>query len=188
MDVSSTTVALVVVLVVLLLFLIGGCTLSCGSKEGYKHTSIGSECGFHTRTPVDFAFKYPNGWQRNPHYQAYPGINYQPLEYGPVDLYRYSREMNKDGTLLFRQYRNDWRGLGNPGDVPIINDEKTRFDFGDVGDTGARRELENVHHERHGPRDVSSHIEANYIEKDPYPETHRLYGGYDYHVNNRLGD
>ena len=99
MEISGTVLSLLVVLVVVVLFMVGGCGLSCSQKstfvkgtrenaqkEGYKRSCLAGDCFGLQRTPVDYAQKYPNGWQRNPHYKANPSDEHQPLDYGPIDF------------------------------------------------------------------------------------------------------
>jgi len=188
MKISSTAIVLIIVLAILLLLLIGGCTLSCSAKkEGYRRSSFGQQCGAISRTPVDYVFKSPDGARQNPHYKADPSNWYQPLEQGPVDTDKYTRELNDKDGILFQQYRNDWPGPSGSDDETLSNDEKGRMDYGDAGDTGLRRQMDNVHGKRYGPKGKSN-TEFNRIESDPHLETHRLYGGYGYHVNNKYGD
>ena len=101
MEISGTVLFLLVLLVVIVFFLVGGCSLSCSEKshhlkghhlkdyikdykgkegysaeypliEGYKRSCLAGDCFGLQRTPVDYAMKYPHGWQRNPHYKAQP--------------------------------------------------------------------------------------------------------------------
>jgi len=92
MGVSTTTIVLIVILILIVLFVVFGCGVSCITpampiREGYERSELGNDCFGLQRTPVDYAQKYPNGWQRNPHWKARPQVEYQPLDYGPIDLW-----------------------------------------------------------------------------------------------------
>lgn len=142
---SPTAIILIVVLVVLVLFLIGGCTLKCNKKsEGYKRSELGQRqtCTMG-RSPVDYA---ESEWQANPHYQARPSNKYQPLEYGPVDLYFDQRKLSSRYPM-FSQYRNDYKGcadgcLESGGGQFLTNDTKGRFDLRNIGDVGVARQMD----------------------------------------------
>lgn len=197
MEISGTVLLLLVVLVVVVLFLVGGCSLSCSQrsaftkgtqenseKEGYARSCLAGDCFGLQRTPVDYAQKFPNGWQRNPHYKANPADEHQPLDYGPVDFYPDSRRMNANNGVLFQQYRNDWHGCGKDL-VYLTNDEKNRFDLTNVGDQGARNQLDDLYSPRFGAKGYE-HNERSYDEPNPYYG--KIYGGAAYLVHDKLGD
>lgn len=175
---------LVILLVVALVFMAGRCRLSCNMVEGYERSILGNDCYGLQRTPVDFAFKNPYGWQRNPHWRADPSDEYQPLDYGPIDFYSDRRRLNATNGVLFQQYRNDWRGCGR-SITTLRNDEKNRFDLTNVGDQGARVQLDGLYNPRFGPRGIT-HTERSYDEPNPFFD--KIYGGVDYLVHDKLGD
>lgn len=176
-DNSSGTLILIVVAVVALLFILGGCSLSCSkNKEGFTVAGLGGQCYGFQRTPVDYAMKYPHGWQRNPHFKIEPSNEHQPLEYGPIDFWKDSRVL-ADGQL-FRQYRNDWASCTGSGDGrqlgSVANDAKNRFDLTQNGLEGPRRMLDNAYNPRFGPKGPSF-TSMNLMEPNPY--FGKLYGG-----------
>lgn len=180
---SNTVVILLVILVAAFLFVAAGCSLKCSNpqKEGYIRSCLSNDCTFQ-RTPVDFAKKHPDGWQRNPHYKANPSVKWQPLDYGPVDFTPDARRLNEKNGVLFQQYRNDWKGCGQD-QVYLLNDEKTRFDLTNVGDQGVRVYLDNLQHPRHGLGEPAK-TELDLVRPDP---GERIYGGDDYLPQNEIG-
>ena len=197
MEISGTVLLLLVVLAVIVLFLVGGCSLSCSQKsgfkqgtqedstiEGYKRSCLANDCFGLQRTPVDYAFKYPHGWQRNPHYQANPADEHQPLDYGPIDLYPDIRKLNKNNGVLFQQYRQDWKGCGKDT-VYLTNDSKNRFDLTNIGDQGARVQLDDLYSPRFGPKGYQ-YNERSFDEPNPFYD--KLYGGAEFLVHDKLGD
>ncbi len=191
-EISGTVVILLVVLVLAVLFVVGKCSFSCSTKsgyqrpliEGYKRSCLANDCFGLQRTPVDYAFKYPHGWQRNPHWQAFPGDEHQPLDYGPIDFHLDARRLNANHGVLFQQYRQDWGGCGK-NQVYLVNDSKNRFDLTNVGDQGAREVLDDMYNPRFGPRGIS-HTEQTYNEPNPYFD--KIYGGHNWLVHDLLGD
>lgn len=167
--VSGTVVVLVAALVLAVMFVVGRCVLRCGdSTEGYRRSCLGGDCSFQ-RSPVDHANAFgiaPTvGWESNPHYQADPSNEHQPLGYGPVDL---EEDLRKVGSgEMYAQYRNDWRGCGGQDGVMEPNDEKTRFDLENAGDHQQRVMLDNEYHPRHGPSGVN-HTELAYQQHSGY--------------------
>lgn len=184
MKISGTVLILILIIIAVVLFLVGGCKLHCSLKEGYKRSCLANDCYGLQRTPVDYAFKYPHGWQRNPHYQANPRDEHQPLAYGPIDFYSDSRRLHKYDGVLFQQYRNDWPGCGKDM-VYLTNDEKNRFDLTNIGDQGARNQLDNMYNPRFGKWGIPF-TERTFDEVNPYYD--KLYGGSDYLVHDKLGD
>jgi len=199
MEISGTIILLLVILVVVVLFLVGGCNLSCSQKsgyakgsqnsedptiEGYKRSCLAGDCFGLQRTPVDYAMKYPHGWQRNPHYKANPADDHQPLDFGPIDLWADERRLNKNNGVLFQQYGQYWKGCGKPN-VYLTNDSKNRFDLTNIGDQGARVQLDDLYSPRFGKPGLQN-TERNYDEPNPYYD--KLYGGRGYLVNDKLGD
>lgn len=192
MKMSGMSVVLIVILIVFILFLVGGCTLSCKSmfkrgntvREGYKRSCLAGDCYGLQRTPVDYALKYPNGWQRNPHYITDPHNKYQPLDYGPVDLDAEGRRLAANNGILFQQYRNDWKGCGKQL-VSLTNDEKNRFDLTNIGDHGARTVLDNMYSRRFGPKG-QTFTAKNLAEVNPF--FNKMYGGPAWLRNDKLGD
>lgn len=155
----------------------------CRTQENYTRSCLGNTCRM-TRSPVDYAFKNPCGWQRNPHWQANPGSEHQPLEYGPIDFYPDSRRMDENNGVLFQQYSNSWRGCGQD-QMLLINDEKGRFDLENVGDHGARVVMDDLPHPRFAPIKVG-YTEMDYIRPDECAD--KIYGGADYFINDGFGD
>lgn len=154
-------------------------------REGYTRSCLNNDCKGLQRTPVDYAFKYPHGWQRNPHWKANPADKYQPLEYGPIDFFPGDRKLAANNGVLFQQYGQYWKGCGQPG-VYLTNDEKNRFDLTNVGDYGARQQLDDMYSTRFGPRGIS-HTERTYDE--PNPHFNKIYGGPAWlKYNDKLGD
>lgn len=183
-QISGTTVILIVIAVVLVVFLLAGCKLSCkSSKEGYKRSGLAGDCFGLQRTPVDYAMKYPHGWQRNPHYQTDPANEHQPLEFGPIDFYRDERALA--AGKLYEQYNNNWGGCGKQL-MYLSNDSKNRFDLTRVGDQGARVQLDDMYNTRFGKRGPS-HTERSYDEPNPFFKP--IYGGPKWLVRaSKLGD
>jgi hypothetical protein len=178
---------LVVVLAIFALFIIGNCSLKCGvsssaamemddnTKEGYKRMPLAEAvCQNMQRSPVDYAFKNPNGWQQNPHYQTLPSGRFQPLEYGPIDFYADSRRMNELNGVLFQQYRNDWTGCGKP-ETHMVNDTMNRFNVKDLGDLTRGRRMANAWNPAFGPNKAPPFTEAVFERIDPTRE--KIYGG-----------
>jgi hypothetical protein len=174
-------VLIVAAFVIGLVFYKRGCKLSC-NREGYKRSCLANDCYGLQNTPVDYAFKYPRGWQRNPHWEANPADKYQPLEYGPVDFFDDTRKLIS-GTL-YKQYRNDWEGCGN-STVFLVNNEKTRFDLRNVGDVQAAVLLDNAYHLRFGPQGFNN-TELTYQEPDTTQQ--KIYGGERWLMNDKIGD
>ena len=192
MEMSNMAIVLCVVLVVVVLFLVGGCSLSCksgfgtgkGIKEGYKRSCLAGDCYGLQRTPVDYAQKYPDGWQRNPHWKTYPGDEHQPLSFGPIDFWQDMRRLNNNDGVLFQQYGNNWKGCGRQL-VSLTNDSKNRFDLENIGDHGARVILDDMYNPRFGPRGPNF-TEQSLAEVNPYYQ--KIYGGSDWLYNDKLGD
>lgn len=178
---SNGTLIVVIVAVVALLFILGGCTLSCSKgREGYTRAGLGNQCAGMQRTPVDYAFKSPNGWQRNPHWQVDPSNEHQPLDYGPVDFWKDSRRLA--AGELFQQYSNNWQGCGKQL-TTIANDETNRFDLTQGGNVHARRVLDNSYNPRFGPEGPSFN-ELTLSEPSPYFK--KIYGGPEFLFRTRL--
>jgi len=184
---NGVVIVVVIALILAVLFLIGKCKLDCSGdtlREGYVRSILGGDCYGLQRTPVDYAEKYPHGWQRNPHYRADPSVKYQPLDYGPIDFHQDLRRLDKYNGVLFQQYGNYLKGCGRDI-VSLTNDSKNRFDLTNVGDYGARQVLDDMYNPRFGPKGFSN-TERTYNEPNPY--FHKLYGGPGYLVNDKLGD
>jgi len=176
---SGSTLLLIIIVILAVIFLVYGCTLKCKSiKEGYRRSCLGNECNGLQRSPVDYAFKNPNGWQRNPHWQSCPSIEYQPLDYGPIDFYYDSRRLDKNNGVLFQQYRNDWEGRNGVDTKYMANDSKNRFDLTTAGSQGGRNLLDSVYTPRFGPYGNGPHTERSYDEPNPYFD--KIYGGRHY--------
>lgn len=143
---NGVTLLIIVVIVLVVLFVLFRCKLNCNVREGYTRSCFSSKCSEFERSPVDFVYKVPGTFRRNPHYQADPGNYYQTLQ-APIDLYAEERRQN--AGELFQQYENTWEGCGKiPEYLP--NDEKTRFDFSESGKLKSRRILANMYHPRFG--------------------------------------
>jgi len=184
MNGNILTIVIIVILVLAVLFLIGSCKLDCTSniREGYIRSCLGGDCYGLQRTPVDYAFKYPHGWQRNPHYRTDPSVKYQPLDYGPVDLWADARKL---GTgKIFKQYDNWWAG-GGRNLVHLSNDEKNRFDLTNIGDYSGRQALDDMYSPRFGPKGWTNN-ESDYDEPNPYFS--KIYGGTQWLTNDKIGD
>ena len=186
MQISLNVVMLIVVLVIVVMILIGKYALKCGeTKEGYRRSSLGQQCGSISRSPVDYAFEFPNGGAtRNPHFRSNPSMEYQPLDQGAIDMYRYSR--NREAA--FQQYRHDYPGPGGIQDPTLTNDSKGRMDYTDAGDVGLRRLMDNVHSIHHGPVTGVSNTELDRSQPDLHVADHRKYGGHGYFSANVYGD
>jgi len=154
------------------------------NTEGYVRSILAGDCYGLQRTPVDYAMKNPDGWQRNPHWQAKPSVEYQPLEFGPIDFYKDSRRLIENKGVLFQQYRNDWRGCGKDMEY-LVNDSKNRFDLTNVGDYSARQFLDNQYNKRFGEK-LPKMVEANFNEPNPYFD--KIYGGSKWLIHDKLGD
>jgi len=178
-----------IVIILVILVVVGGFFLwrNCQSKsvrEGYVRACLGGDCYGLQRTPVDYAEKFPHGWQRNPHYRTYPPDKYQPLNYGPIDFYPDTRRLDKYDGVLFQQYGNYWRGIGR--DIhTLANDSKNRFDMTNIGDYGARQVLDDMYNPRFGPKGFSF-TERTLDEPNPY--FGKLYGGSAFLTSDKLGD
>jgi hypothetical protein len=183
MKLSLSVIIIIILIIAAGVFLWRGCSLKCSMKEGYKRSCLGNDCYGLQRTPVDYAFKYPNGWQRNPHWQANPADEHQPLDYGPVDLWADGRRLEKHNGVLFQQYRDDWQGCGK-NLVYLTNDEKNRFDLRNLGDVGASSELDDMWNPRFGKYGIA-YTEQLMNEVNPYFD--KIYGGRSYLINSKLG-
>ena len=187
MNTNGVTILIVILLIVGVLFLVGRCKLDCTEKatrEGYVRSCLAGDCFGLQRTPVDYALKYPHGWQRNPHYRANPRDEHQPLDYGPIDFHSDLRRLDKFNGVLFQQYGNWWTGCGKDI-VYLTNDSKNRFDLTNVGDYGARQTLDDMYNQRFGPKGWNN-TERQYDEPNPYYT--KLYGGPSYLTHDKLGD
>ena len=152
-----------------------------GMLEGYKRSCLGQTCRM-ARTPVDYAFKTPNGWQRNPHWQANPADKYQPLTEGPIEFYPDIKNLNANNGVLFKQYGNEWKGCGKD-QVYLINDSKTRFDLENLGDHWPREIMDSLPHPRLIPGCGST--EMDHVEVDPWGD--KIYGGAGYLIHEDIG-
>ena len=153
----------------------------CNLQEGYKRSCLGQTCRM-ARTPVDFVFKTPDGWQRNPHWQANPADKYQPLEGGPINFYPDLDRLNKSDGVLFQQYGNQWKGCGKD-EVYLINDSKTRMDLENVGYDWPRQILDDLPHPRLVPGCGST--EMDHVVVDPWGD--KIYGGAGYLIHEDIG-
>lgn len=129
MKVSSTHVLLIALLVAGLLFLVFGCKIKCGKTlfEGFQRTGLANGSCHMTKNPVD----YMNTWKANPHYKAFPGNKYQPLEQGPIDFHIDTR--NAAAGLSFQEFSQHWDGVGD-GQInvsPIPQDRSHLMTLGD---------------------------------------------------------
>lgn len=181
---QTPTLVLILVAVIAAVVFFNMCSVKCKmpEREGYIRSSLGNVCQGLQRTPVDYAFKHPDGWQRNPHYQVYPGVHYQPLEDGPIDFHQDSRRLEKYGHL-FQQYGQNWNGCGKEL-IYLRDDEKNRFDLTNVGEQGVRRQMDDFDN----PAILNSQnmlTEMDFIEPSPFQ---KLYGGPEYLRNDRLGE
>ncbi len=180
---KQNTILILVVALVLVGLVYYKCMKS-PSREGYIRSSLANDCFGLQRSPVDYAFKFDHGWQRNPHWQASPGNKFQPLDYGPIDLFADERRLVKNHGTVFQQYRSDWKGCGQ--DVPyLVNDEKTRFDLTNIGDQGARDQLDNIPSVRFGPPGYDNN-ERSMDRRDN--SRGKIYGGSAFLKFDRLGD
>jgi hypothetical protein len=169
---KSNQLVIIIGIVIILILIIYLCS-SKSHKDGYTRTPLGLNCQFR-RTPVDFAMNGEDGWQTNPHWMADPSDKYQPLDFGPVDLFKEERKL-ENGSNIFEQYTNDWEGPGN-GKVYLMNDNKTRSLLTEVGDMGIRRVLDDEWGPRFGQKGFSN-TEISQLSPDPYTADHALYGG-----------
>ena len=151
--------------------------------EGYRRSCLAGDCYGLQRTPVDYAQKYPNGWQRNPHWKSNPADLHQPLDYGPIDFYSDNRRLNENGGVLFQQYRQDWPGCGKDLKT-LANDEKNRFDLENIGAHGARVQLDNLYNPRFGNGIRNTEIDWD----EPNPFYDKIYGGSGYLLHDKIGD
>jgi len=159
------------------------CTVKCKMphREGYIRSTLGNVCQGLQRTPVDYAMKLTDGWQRNPHWQVNPSVEYQPLEFGPIDFYKDTRRLNKYGHL-FQQYDQNWMGCGKELTY-LRDDEKNRSDLVNVGDVGVARQMDDMDN----PAILNSQYaltEMDFLEPSSFQ---KLYGGPEYLKNVRLG-
>lgn len=144
---NGLSLLVIVVIVLIVLFVLWNCKITCsGFREGYTKSCFNTTCGSFRRSPVDYIYKQPGDWTRNPHHQADPGNYYQPVHLAPVD--NYPEQRRQDAGELFMQYQNDWQGCGFQSKY-LPNDEKTRFDLAEAGRFDARRVLANMRHPRH---------------------------------------
>ena len=179
---SNGVIILIVIAVIAALILCG--KLTCSTREGYTRSCLGNDCYGLQRTPVDYAQKYPHGWQRNPHWRADPSNKYQPLDFGPIDFHSDLRRLDNNNGVLFQQYGNNWKGCGR-NIVSLTNDSKNRFDLTNIGDYSARQTLDDMYNPRFGPRGFSN-TEQTYNEPNPYFK--QLYGGPNFLTQDKLGD
>lgn len=160
----------VLVLIVAVAFFMKGCKITC-NKEGFQRQCLGGTCAGMQRSPVDFAMKGTNGWQQNPHWEAYPVINYQPLSDGPVDFYRDSKKLSEGE--MFHQYGQDYEGIGQQISY-MKNDEKNRFDGRDIGNYAFSARMDNLYNPKFGSPGIEN-VEEVYWDPNPYFD--KLYGG-----------
>ena len=101
---------------------------------------------------------------------------HQPLDYGPIDFWPEERKLNKNNGVLFQQYGRNWKGCGRP-DPYLVNDSKNRFDLTNIGDQGARNQLDDLYSPRFGKPGLEN-TEGNYDEPNPF--FGKIYGGRNY--------
>ena len=195
-EVSGTAVILVLVLVGLILFVVAGCNVKCGkTSEGFTRTplTVDNSARF-VRTPVDFAMEISDncgcpssgGWQKNPHWMAYPGDEAQPLEDGPIDFYKDERKLAEG--RLFEEFGDNY--VGGTGEPYIVNDSKTRSLLVEVGDLTTRRVLDNIpaagwpRRSDLAPAQTDGTAACDTTNPRDYP----LYGGHDYFWRDQIGD
>lgn len=163
-------VILSVALLVVILFVMSRCTLSCKKPtEGF--TPSLSEDGPMKRSPVDTAFR-GDGISGNPSYKADPTDELVPLEHGGVDFYKDDRH-EMAGTLFAPMgecYRGHETGIDH-----LINDDKTRADLADSGETGWYRLLTNMPNASHAISPAAGHVEADYATATPASYSQGLY-------------
>lgn len=188
---DNQTIIIIVVVAAIVLFFCMRCRITCGNegyengtvREGYVRATLGNQCYGLQRTPVDYAMKNPNGWQRNPHYRAYPGDEHQPLEFGPIDFYSDTRRLNENNGVLFQQYRQDWGGCGK--DIKTLaNDSKNRFNLTNIGAQGMRNQLDNMPNPRNG-------FGFQFNEQtfsEPNPTRGPIYGGQGWLHETKIGN
>lgn len=115
--------------------------LNCHKKqgnlmtEGYSRTPMGGNC-LRVRTPVD----YYSAPERNPHWRAFTGDYFMPLELSKGTDFDQSIRRIQDGTI-YADFRNDFNRYG-PESTP--NDEKTRLDLIIEGELDQERALQNA--------------------------------------------
>jgi len=187
---STQNIMIGIAVLLVVLFFVGGCKIMCNKQgfstgtqkniEGFQRQCLGGTCAGMQRSPVDYAFKNPSGWQRNPHWKSYTQINYQPLEFGDVDFFRYSRELA--AGELFDQYREGWLGIGKQA-TSMANDEKNRFDLTWMGDVGARNQLDDMYNPAFGPQGFQF-TERNFDRPNPFFD--KIYGGSAFLTTDRL--
>lgn len=190
---NNTLIIIVLVVAAVVLFYCMKCKITCDRdgyttgtvREGYVRSCLGNDCYGLQRTPVDYAMKYPNGWQRNPHYRANPGDEHQPLEFGPIDFYSDTRRLDKNNGVLFQQYRDDWKGCGR-NIVELTNDSKNRFDLTNIGDQGTRNQLDNIPVPSRNLGVGFQYNEQTFSTPNPYYQPQ--YGGYNWLHENKIGN
>lgn len=170
---KNTKYILVVVFAILLLVVLLWLFNRKNNQEGFSRTPLGNNALFR-RSPVDFAMAGEYGWTENPHWIAEPSVKYQPLDFGPIDLYAEERKLNENNPYrIWSQYENNW--IDGNKEVYLINDEKTRSLLKEAGDLDTARYLENEYSPRFGPRTGHTNLAMNYAQPDWSGEM--FYGG-----------
>lgn len=132
-----------IALILAALLIVGHCSMAPGRrKEGYTRSVLGQQnIASFGRTEVD----YESLPQANPHYRADPSVKYQPLEHGPVDVWKDERKLSNPGYPMFAQYGNEWRGGWDVLHAPVptlMNDIHTRFNLRNEGDVSIAKALD----------------------------------------------
>ncbi len=177
---ANQTLLIILVILGAAAFFYFGCKVSCTkTTEGFQRQCLGGTCAGFQRSPVDYANKSPSGWQENPHYEALPSSRFQPLDFGPIDLWSDLRRLEyghtdasgqEDG--MFKQYTQDWEGYSQLNHMQ--NDEKNRGNAVNIGAYQFARTMDDLYNPKFGPKGYMN-TEAQYNEPNPYFT--KIYGG-----------
>lgn len=182
---------IVFLVILLVLFLVLFVCSGKSQKDNYTRTCLRDTISSRfSRGPVDYAMKDivwgddGYGWQHNPHWEANPGDETQPLDFGPIDFYPDERKI-WNGSI-YSQYGNNSSGCGS-GHPYLVNDNKTRTLLREVGDEGLRMRLDNMTGPEHGFGVLPPHTELDDARPDPFVQSEKLYGGPNYFFRDSFG-
>jgi len=168
---DKQTILIIIAIAAACAFFFFGCKITCSKREGFQRQCLGGTCSGMQRSPVDYAMKSPEGWQQNPHYEALASVRFQPLDFGPIDLWSDVRKL--DSGEMFKQYDQEWEGTGSQI-FHMANDEKNRENNLDIGNYQFAETMSNLYSPSFGPQGYSN-VEQDYNEPNPYFD--KLYGG-----------
>lgn len=164
------TILIILGILIVCFFIWNKCSLTCGSKEGFKQPVLSQEGDYMKQSPVDYVYK-GNGMDANPHYLADPSDRLVPLEYGGVDFYKDDRKVI-DGTI-FDSIGPCYMEHGD-GEKYLVNNSRTRADMIDSGDMDWYRTLSNVT-SHHAFTVGVPPVESDFVNNDPMKNFRGIY-------------